>query len=198
VTRQRPSTPRIAPRPESDWDDEAREQLTRAMGGAIDGEGRSPLNIFRTLVNHPKMLKYWMVFAGGILNKGELPARDREILILRAGWNCHSVYEWGQHTAIGRRVGLTDAEIARIADGPDAPGWDPFDATLLRAADELHADACISDATWDELRVRYGTKQLIEVPMTVGQYYLVSMTLNSLGVQREPGVDGFPGDPPAS
>ena len=184
----RPSTPRIRPRPESDWDDDDRALLARAMGSP----DQTPLNIFLTLVNHPRMLKYWMVFAAGILNKGALPPRDREILILRAGWSCQAVYEWGQHAAIGRQVGLTDDEIARIPLGPDASGWDPFDATLLRAADELHADACISDATWERLQERYSTEQLIEVPMTVGQYHLVSMTLNSLGVQREPGVEGFP------
>ena len=75
----RPSTPRIRPRPESDWDDDDRALLARAMGSP----DQTPLNIFLTLVNHPRMLKYWMVFAAGILNKGALPPRDREILILR-------------------------------------------------------------------------------------------------------------------
>ena len=122
-----------------------------------------------------------------------MPARERELLILRTGWRCQSVYEWGQHVLIGRRAGLTDEDIARLKDGPDAPGWDPFDAALVRAADELHDDGCITDATWAALRERYDDAQLIEVPMVVGQYHLVSFTLNSLGVQREPGVPGFEG-----
>jgi alkylhydroperoxidase family enzyme len=62
---------------------------------------------------------------------------------------------------------------------------------LLRAADELHDDSCITDATWAALRERYDEKQLIEVPMVIGQYHLVSFTLNSLGIQLEPGVEGF-------
>ena len=130
---------------------------------------------------------------GGKLLAGKLPARERELLILRTGWRCQSVYEWGQHVLIGRRAGLTDEDIARLKDGPDAPGWDPFDAALVRAADELHDDGCITDATWAALRERYDDAQLIEVPMVVGQYHLVSFTLNSLGVQREPGVPGFEG-----
>jgi alkylhydroperoxidase family enzyme len=62
----------------------------------------------------------------------------------------------------------------------------------VRAADELHADAVLSDATWAALAEGYDTQQLIEVPMVAGQYHLVAFTLNSLGVQREDGVEGLP------
>ena len=147
-------------------------------------------NIFATLVRHPGLFRKWMPFGGKLL-AGKLPARDRELLILRTGWHCHSVYEWGQHAIIGRQAGLTDDELRRIQAGPDAPGWDAFDATLLRAADELHDDSCISDTTWRALARHYDERQLVEIPMLVGHYHLVAFTLNTLGVQREPGVPGF-------
>jgi alkylhydroperoxidase family enzyme len=73
-----------------------------------------------------------------------------------------------------------------------APGWTASEAALLRAADELHLEAVISDITWDALRGNYDELQLIEICMVVGQYHLVAFTLNSLGVEREPGVTGFP------
>ena len=120
-----------------------------------------------------------------------LVPRERELLILRIGWLCQAEYEWGQHVIFGREAGLTDAEIARIKAGPDADGWDPFDATLLRAADELHADAFISNETWAALSERYTTRQLMDVVFTVGQYNMVSMALNSFGVQLDNGVKGF-------
>jgi 4-carboxymuconolactone decarboxylase len=120
-----------------------------------------------------------------------LPPRERELLILRIGWLCQAEYEWGQHVIFGKGAGLTDAEIARIKEGPDAAGWDPFDATLLRAVDELHADALISDATWTALSQRYNTQQLMDVVFAVGQYNLVSMALNTFGVQLDKGVKGF-------
>ncbi len=97
----------------------------------------------------------------------------------------------GQHVLYGRNAGLTDEEIARIKAGPDAEGWDAFDASLLRAADELHADAFISDATWAALSERYNTQQLMDVVFTVGQYNLVSMALNTFGGQLDKGVKGF-------
>lgn len=160
--------------------DDALDQDTRARFG--DGP---VLNIFRTLAHHPKLLKRWLVFGNHVLGKSTLPERDRELLILRIGWLCKAEYEWTQHVAIAKRCGLDDADIARIAKGPDAEGLDPFDRVQLRAVDELRADAFLSDATWRALRERYDTQQMIDLIFTVGQYQLVSMALNSLGVQLD-------------
>jgi len=180
--------PRIAPLVEGDWTDEVRELLEPTRGGVGGG---SVLNIFATLAHHPKLLKRWNVFGNHVLFKSSLPARDREILILRIGWLWQAEYEWGQHVVIGKRVGLSDEDIERIRTGPDAPGWDPFEAALVRAADELHADAFVSDATWKALAERYETRQLMDVVFTVGQYTVVSMALNTFGVQLDPGIKGF-------
>jgi alkylhydroperoxidase family enzyme len=173
--------PRISPLPAGAMDDE-----TRAL------VGERSLNIFGTLAHHPKLLKRWMVFGNHVLAKSTLPARDRELLILRTGWNCRAPYEWGQHVAIARVVGITDEEVARVAAGPDAAGWDPFEATLMRAADELHTDSSLGDATYTELAKRYDEQRLLDLVFTVGQYHLVSMALNSLRVQRDDGVTGVP------
>ena len=179
-------TPRVAPLPREEWDDETRELLQAVeMGGKV-------LNIFKTLAHHPKLLRRWSVFGNHVLFKSTISPRERELVILRTGWNCGAEYEWGQHVVIGKGVGLTDDEIERITRGPEAPGWDPFDATLLRAADELHDDSCITDATWKALSARYNTQQLIDLVFAIGQYTLVSMALNSLGVQLDEGIAGFP------
>ncbi len=183
----RPTSPRIPPLAPEDRDDQAKELLA---GVAV--EGASASDIFATFVRHPGLFRRWLPFGGKLL-AGKLPARDRELLILRTGWHCQAEYEWGQHVLLGQGVGIDAADVERIKQGPDADGWNDFDATLLRAADELHGDACITDATWASLSERYDNRQLIEVPMVVGHYHLVSFTLNSLGVQREPGVPGFDG-----
>jgi 4-carboxymuconolactone decarboxylase len=180
-----PAAPRIPPLT-GELDDQARELVTSVAGGP------AAQNIFTTLVRHPGLFRKWIPFAGKLL-AGKLPARDRELLILRTGYRCGSEYEWGQHVLIGRAAGITDEELPRIQEGPDARGWSARDATLLRAADELHDDSCISDATWDALVTMYDEKQLIEIPMLVGHYHLVAYMLRSLGVLREPGVPGFDG-----
>ena len=177
--------PRISPLEESECGEEQREVLARAQ------PGDKVHNIFRTLVRHPKLLKRWMVFGNHVLNKSTLDPREREILILRIGWLCRSEYEWGQHVAIGKACGLTDEDLVRIQEGPGAEGLDSFDALLLQATDELHADAMIREATWKRLAERYDTRQLMDLIFTVGQYNLVSMALNTLGVPLDAGLRGF-------
>jgi len=180
------TTPRVPPvTDESSLDAEARELLAATSVGPA-------VNIFRTLIRHPKLFKRWMVFANHVLFKSTIPPRDREILILRTGWRCGAEYEWGQHVLIGKAASLTDDEILRITEDANAAGWDPFDAALIRAADELHDDAFVADTTWATLAERYSEKQLLDAVFTVGQYTLVSMALNSFGVQLDHGVSGFP------
>ena len=151
--------------------------------------GEPVLNIFRTLAHHPKLLKRWLVFGNHVLAKSTLPAREREIAILRTGWLCRSGYEWGQHVVIARGTGVTDEEIERIADGPDADGWSDADRALLRACEELVGDAFIGDAGWAALGEHFSTEQILDLVFCVGQYQLVSMALNSLGVQPDEHLD---------
>lgn len=181
-----PSHPRVQPLPAEERDDQTRQMLE----GLNVGRPRE-LNIFATLARHPRLLNRWSAFGGTLLLRGEVPPRERELLILRTAWNCQADYEWGQHTAIGRAAGLTDDEIARVAH-PEHTAFEGFDGVLITAADELHREAVISDTTWSALAERYNERQLIEVCMLVGQYHLVAFTLNSLGVEREPGVEALP------
>jgi alkylhydroperoxidase family enzyme len=179
-------TPRIPPLPPEQQDEQAKELLD-----GVSAAGAPAANIFSTLVRHPGLFRRWLPFGGKLLGGGKLPPRDRELLILRTGWLCHAEYEWAQHREISKSIGITDEEIARVREGADAPGWNPFDATLMKAVDELHADARIGDDTWATLAATYDQQQLIEVPMLVGHYHMVAFTLNSLGVPLEDGLAGF-------
>ncbi len=178
--------PRIAPLEADQWNEEAAEVMQRfAARGNV-------ANIFKTMANHPSLLRRWLVFANHILGKSTLSPRDREILILRIGYLCRAEYEWAQHVVIGKRVGLTDAEIKGIAEGPSTSVFsDPRERLLLQAVDELRNDAFISDATWQALQAHYNQQQLMDIVFTVGQYNLVSMALNSFGVQLDEGLPTF-------
>jgi alkylhydroperoxidase family enzyme len=178
------SKPRIAPREREDLSDEELEFMSRF--------DEPWFNIFKTMLNHPDLMRRWLVFGNHVLGKSTLPVRERELAILRVGYLCRSEYEWGQHVLIARRSGISDAEIARVAAGPDAAGWSAADAALIRAADELHGDQMISDATWAALEKTWDRKQLMDLVFTIGQYHLVAMALNTFGVQRDPGVPPLP------
>lgn len=182
---------RIAPLPREDRSAEAEEVLRplRASfaGPDEDPDSRPDANIFATLARHPRLLKRWAAFGGTLLFQGELPERDRELLILRTAWNCRAHYEWGHHVPWARRVGVTEDEVRAVGEGPGATAWSEDDALLLRAADELHEHSRIGDATWAGLVARYTPAQVVELCMVVGQYHLVAFALNSLGVQLEAG-----------
>jgi 4-carboxymuconolactone decarboxylase len=171
------TVPRIPALRDEDMDEEQRDAVAPLrQGGRID-------NVGRTVVNHPALLAHWLPFVRHVMFQTTLPARDREILILRTGWLCRAEYEWAQHVNIGKKAGLTDEDIARIVAGPGAPGISQKDNLLLRVADELHRTARLGDETWSELAAHYERKQVMDIVFTVGQYTLVSMMLNSFGVE---------------
>jgi alkylhydroperoxidase family enzyme len=179
--------PRIPPLPAEEWSEEIRSLLSATGRG--DGQ---PLNIFTTLARHPELFQTWLPFGGYLLLSGSLSLRDRELAILRTAYNCRSPYEWGQHVRISLDAGIDRDTIDRVVRGPEADGWDEREVALLTAADELHTEAAISDSTWAALARHYDERQLIELPVLVGQYHLVAFALNSLGVQPEPGLEPLP------
>jgi alkylhydroperoxidase family enzyme len=182
--------PRIPPLPESEWGEELRAILQATPPGFDVRLGDN--NIFPTLARHAELFRAWLPFGGFLLGRGVLPARERELLILRTGANCGSDYEWGQHVRLAESLGIAHEEILRIAEGPDAPDWTPADATLLRAADELHAQSKISDDTWALLAASYDERGLLEIAMLVGHYHMVAFALNSAGVELDAGLQGLP------
>ncbi|MEL6890101.1 MAG: carboxymuconolactone decarboxylase family protein [Actinomycetota bacterium] len=169
----------------------AEGELAEILAGALTHDG-TPLNIFGVLGRHPKLLKRFNLLGGFILNKGLLPERERELVILRVGANARAEYEFGQHTVIGRRCGLTDDEITALTADPSGHDWSAHDRALIALADDLHTDDCVSDATWSALVARWNDAELVELLIVAGFYRLVSGFLNSAGVQLDDGVPGWP------
>ncbi len=173
--------PRISPVSDAEMSEAQRELLSPLLqDGRVD-------NVFRTLAQHPDLMKRWLPFARHVLSKSTLGSREREILILRIGYLCRAEYEWAQHVRLGKRRGLSDVDIAAIMAGK---GISPKEDLLLDAADELHERARISDKTWNGLAARYNREQMIDIVFTVGQYNLVSMFLNSAGVEIDDYLKG--------
>ena len=192
------SAPRIQPVELDTLDDDQREALAPMLGATKDvtRSGGHILNIFRTLVHAPKALTAFLAWGGYILSRrNSLSERDRELVILRVGYNCKSGYEFTQHSRIGLDAGLTEAEIEAIKAGPDDPSWSDADRAMLRATDDLTRDFHVSNASWSALSF-LSDKQKMDLVMTVGQYTQVSMMLNSFGVQLDhvqeldPALDG--------
>jgi 4-carboxymuconolactone decarboxylase len=176
------AAPRIAPLQDDELTEDQRAALAPMNTGKL-----GPLNIFRTLARAPKALTRFNEWGGYVLSRrNSLPAREREIVILRVGFLCKSGYEFTQHTRIGLNEGLSEAEIAKIKQGADA-GWSDADAALIRMADDLVGDHFVSDAVWAQLKAHFDEKQCMDAVFTAGQYTQVSMFLNTFGVQLDAG-----------
>ena len=176
-----PASPRMLPVPEAQRTDEQRMIATEFAPSGMS-------NAVGTLLTYPALARRIFTHDRYITDESTLQPRHRALLALRAAWLSRSSYLWAHRAAMGRRAGLTDAELRRIAQGPDANGWDPFEVTLLRAADELLVDSFIADATWTALDARYDLPQMIDTIDTVAATVMYAGLFNSLGTQIEPGI----------
>ncbi len=154
----------------------------------------SPVNIARMWLRYPKLMEAHHVMGRHLMGpESTLSRRDRELGILRIGVLRRSDYEFAQHRGFVVEDGLlSEAEVLQVVAGPDAHGWSEWDAALLRAVDEMHDDAFISDTTWSTLSGSWTEEQLMDFIVLIGQYWMVSTMLNSLGVQLEAGRQGLP------
>jgi alkylhydroperoxidase family enzyme len=196
------SEPRIPPIAPADWP----EAMQGALAALRPANPRHPfpapdpnrpkgLNVLGTLAQHPELTTAFHTLTGHVLFGSTLTPRQRELLVLRVAHRRQAEYEWAQHVVLGADAGITADEVGRIVVGPDAPGWDPLEAALLRAVDELVADARVADATWAVLADQLDARQLMDVVFTVGTYEVLAMALRSFGVELDDDLVRKPASP---
>jgi alkylhydroperoxidase family enzyme len=154
--------------------------------------GKPPLRLFATLARDPRL--FGKFFSAGLLDRGHLTLRQREIVIARTTALCRSEYEWGVHIAIfGARVGFTPAQISSLVHGGPADHcWPEQEQTLLQLCDALHRDCDVDDALWQRLRADFSEEAMLELLMLAGFYRTVSTLTNALRLPLEPDGARFP------
>lgn len=188
------NTPRLPPIPPRQWSDAAREAIAilaeeASKIGLDPSDDTHVQNLPSTQLHHPDLMKTYFPFLRFLLWGGTLPARPRELAILRVAWLRQAEYEWTQHVMIARGAGITDEDIREIAGPIDYGRWAPDDALALRAADELIETACLSDETWTGLSASLDTRQLIELIHVIGNYDLIAMFMKSTRMELEEGLE---------
>ena len=179
---RRPAAARVQPLPE-------------AVAGAREAMKSMPhnaVNVRATMAHHPVLARAFGGFANAVLNECATPRRQRELVILRMGWNCQAQYEFGQHIMYGMAHGVTAEEVAAVTRPLSSHGWADDDRVLLQMADDLYTDDCVTDATWAELTARWSTPEVMELVMAALCYRVVSGFLNTCGVELDEGVPGWP------
>lgn len=145
-----------------------------------------PPNVFSTLARHRGLFRRWLVFASGLMPGGTLPRADTELAILRVAHLSGCDYEWDHHERIGRAVGLDARAIAGARTGADAAVHSPRQIAILRAIDQLHRMRRVDDPTWAGLRAHLDELAAMELCLLVGHYDMLAMTINTLGIERDP------------
>jgi alkylhydroperoxidase family enzyme len=148
-------------------------------------DGVAPLVLFTTLARNPRVFQRFM--AGGLLDKGSISLREREIMIDRTTARCGSEYEWGVHVAFfSERAELTPDQIRATGKGAaDDPVWSRRERLIVRLADALHETATIDDGLWSELREEFSDEQLLELIVLAGFYHTASFLTNALRLPLE-------------
>jgi 4-carboxymuconolactone decarboxylase len=154
----------------------------RELLALIAPPGKEPARTMAILARQPDLLSPFLGWAAALALNGVLSHRDHELLALRAASNCGSAFEWIEHAEYARAAGLTDAEIAAVAQTLDDGAWTEAERSLLRAADELHRDHDVADSTWAVLAEHYDAAALVEILFVVGQYTMLSMVANAAGI----------------
>lgn len=178
--------PRIAP---------AEAPYPPAIATALDRimpKGVEPLVLFRTMAKSPRVFE--KMFAGGLLDKGALSLRQREIVIDRTTARLGAEYEWGVHVAFfAGKVGFDAEHVAATVHGPaDAPCWSVDERALLSAVDDLVDRRTITDATWIALTTHFDEAQILEVIALVGYYHTISFLCRALELPPERYAARFP------
>jgi alkylhydroperoxidase family enzyme len=160
---------------------------TAALLELVERPRVGPIPTVGVLAHTPALFGPFLGWASALALEGLLPRRDHELAALRIIHHCGSSFQRHEHAEFGRQAGITDVELEVLdRDDPFAGhAWAAHEAALLRAVDELAASSTISDATWSQLASHYTPGQLVEIPYVVGQYTMMSMVANSLGIDAE-------------
>ncbi|MBM3658645.1 MAG: carboxymuconolactone decarboxylase family protein [Actinobacteria bacterium] len=189
--------PRVAPLTKDEFGDDETRALRAFVGDAgverFLGEGDTPPlpAVLGTLIRHPALAAKWLPYNDVLLRTGTLDARLREIVICRVGWRTAAEYEWLQHVRLAHGLGVTDAEIAAVADRGTVE-WAPLEADLLAATDALLDGYEIPTALWDRLAEHLDQRQMIELVFVVGTYTCLAMAFKSFGVQLDADLVDYP------
>jgi alkylhydroperoxidase family enzyme len=186
-----PPETRLAPIPFAEWSDHTRAVLLPYLrrpelylSGAPDAP---PMPVVMELFAHHLPLSDTFLAFTELLasEQSTLEPKVRELLILRVAWLTRSGYEWNQHHRMGGEVGLTDAQLAAIPEGPGAQVWAPRERALLRAVDEMVDGFAVSEQTWGQLAADFAPAQLFELLFVIGGYLCLAAALNSIGLRGD-------------
>ena len=175
------SAPRIAPGSRGEVG-----PLNAGIAGIVGKVSRTnPPHLFLTMGRQRGLFRGWLRFAGKLMPGGKLPRRETELVILRVAHLRSCRYEFDHHVRLGRRAGVTEADLERVLQGPEAEGWSPRERAILTAVDGLQRDRDLDDEAWAALREHLDERLTIELLLLAGHYDMLATFINTLRIQPD-------------
>lgn len=147
--------------------------------------GTRPPNLFLTIGRHRKLFRGWLRFAGRLMPGGTLPRRETEMVIIRVAHLKDCSYEFDHHVHLGRKAGVSEADVERLIEGPEADGWTFREQAMLRVVDALHHDSYVDDDTWADLTRHLDHERCIELLFLIGHYDMLAGVINTLRLEPD-------------
>lgn len=178
---------RIAPLMPAEWTPEVREFLESTVGF----EKAATLNHPLTFARHPRLSRAILEFSRNVQECSEIPTRLREIIIMRVVWLNRTDYLWGQHNQMMRGLGMGEEHIQALKTGSEDPLWSADERSVLRVVEELTRTRELTDGAWKALSDRFSSKQILDILAVLGQYSMLALMFNAIGLQLEPRFKEF-------
>lgn len=169
---------------DEDFTDDTRAFFGQWVGGIFKNAEANP--VLRTFAHHPVLANAFSPLNIHLLGPGNtLPIKQRQIAIMRVAWITKATYMWSSHLNTSKLCGLTDEFYAPVQRGADDPYFSAFEATIIRATEDLVREQKISDANWQALMAEWDEKQMLDFLFTVGCYTMVAGVMRSTGAERQ-------------
>ena len=152
-----------------------------------------PVNVYAAVGNNPEVLAGTRAFLSSLWESTGLPERERELVILLTAAENESRYEWHQHVGISRDAGVTEAEMAAIADGY-LGAFDGDEVVLLQYAAAV-LDRDVDDSLHDQFVDAYDESTAVGVASLANGYASLAGVLDALDVGLEEGAEFAGWDP---
>ncbi len=166
-------------------DDRTNPELKPVADRIRAERGGRVLNLYRVLLNSPKLAEAWLHLFTVIRQQCELPAQYRELVIMAIAVLNGADYEYRHHVPIALAAGLTQAQIDELPRWRQSSLFDAGQRAVLDYAESMTRDIQVPDAVFEAVARHLDSRTIVELTATIAGYNLVSRFLEALKVEHE-------------
>jgi 4-carboxymuconolactone decarboxylase len=159
-------------------DDDAQDQRVREV---LERLPEPRINLFTMLANAPALIGPTLRLGEAILTKSDLDVVLRELAILHTARITGTEYEWVQHEAIARLVGIEEEKIRAVERGEvGGEPFEPRESLALSIVGELLDGGTPPAELVERGESELGRAQLLELLIVAGYYAMLGGVMRAV------------------